>query len=154
MRLARLNKNTIVEISDIKTLFPNVSFPKTGPDDTWLLDNSCAKVGTLSCNSATQTIKNSDPYLLDGIVYTRRVTNLTSDELDTLGATRNRAERDKRLAACDWVVTKALEAGGSVPSAWVTYRTALRDITAHSNWPNLASPDMEGNGGDWPVEPS
>jgi len=69
-------------------------------------------------------------------------------------ATRNRAERDKRLAACDWVVTKALEAGGSVPSAWVTYRTALRDITTHSNWPNLNYPDIEGNGGDWPVEPS
>ena len=69
-------------------------------------------------------------------------------------AQRNREERDKRLAGCDWVVTKALESGGSVPSAWVTYRTALRDITIHSNWPNLASPDMEGNGGDWPVEPS
>ena len=58
------------------------------------------------------------------------------------------------MASCDWVVTKALESGGAVPSDWVTYRTALRDITAHANWPNLASPDMDGNGGDWPVEPS
>ena len=75
---------------------------------------------------------------------TRRVTDMTSDEhtavvtaANAAIATRNRAERDKRLAACDWVVTKALEAGGSVPSAWVTYRTALRDITGHSSWPNL-----------------
>jgi len=154
MRLARLNGDTVVEVSDIKTLFPNVSFPSLGPDATWLLDHSCAKVGTLSCDSATQTIQNSDPYLLDGVVYTRRVTDLTSNELDTLAATSNRAERDNRLASCDWVVTKALESGGSVPSDWATYRTALRDITAHANWPNLNYSDMDGNSGDWPVEPS
>ena len=65
-----------------------------------------------------------------------------------------REERDKRLASCDWVVTKALESGGAVPSDWVTYRTALRDITAHDNWPNLASPDMDGSGGDWPEAPN
>jgi hypothetical protein len=70
-------------------------------------------------------------------------------------AQRNRDARNRRLANCDWVVTKALEAGGSVPSAWVTYRTALRDITAHANWPNLRSGDMDdGSGSDWPVEPS
>jgi hypothetical protein len=41
-----------------------------------------------------------------------------------------------------------------VPSAWITYRTALRDITAHANWPNLAYPDMDGTGGDWPNIPT
>ena len=69
-------------------------------------------------------------------------------------AQRNRTERDKRLASCDWVVTKALESGGAVPSEWVTYRTALRDITKHANWPNLNYPNIDGSGGDWPVEPS
>ena len=69
-------------------------------------------------------------------------------------AQRNRDERNKRLANCDWVVTKALEAGGSVPSAWVTYRTALRDITKHANWPNLKNGGIDGSGSDWPTEPS
>ena len=69
-------------------------------------------------------------------------------------AKRNRDERNKRLASCDWVVIKALEAGGSVPSAWSTYRTALRDITTHANWPNLIGQNMDGSGGDWPTEPS
>jgi hypothetical protein len=40
-----------------------------------------------------------------------------------------RLERDKRLAASDWVVTKALETGEAVPANWATYRQALRDIT-------------------------
>tara|TARA_R110000782_G_scaffold18694_1_gene51161 strand:- start:311 stop:574 length:264 start_codon:yes stop_codon:yes gene_type:complete len=49
---------------------------------------------------------------------------------------------------------KRLEAIMIGASAWVTYRTALRDITAHANWPNLTGPDIDGIGGDWPTEPS
>ena len=162
MKIARLNGSTVGEIADHKSLFPNTSFPKAGPDADWLADNSCAEVVVfLAFDSATQKNEGVDPYLSGGKVYTRRVTDMTSDERAAVVnaanaevATRNRTERDKRLASCDWVVTKALESGGSVPSAWVTYRTALRDITNHSNWPNLNYPDMDGSGGDWPVEPS
>ena len=162
MEIARLDGSTISEIADHKSLFPNTSFPKAGPDATWLAANGCAEVVKyLAYDSATQKNESVTPYLSDGKVYTRRVTDMTSDEqagvvtaANAATATRNRAERDKRLASCDWVVTKALEAAGAVPSAWVTYRTALRDITAHANWPNLNYPDMDGNGGDWPTEPS
>ena len=162
MKIARLDGSTISEIADHKSLFPNTSFPKAGPDADWLAANSCAEVIVfLAYDSATQKNEGVDPYLSDGKVYTRRVTDMTSDEqaavvaeANAATAARNRAERDKRLAGCDWVVTKALESGGAVPSDWVTYRTALRNITTHANWPNLESPDLDGNGGDWPVEPS
>jgi len=162
MKIARLSGSTIGEIADHKSLFPNTSFPKSGPDADWLAANSCAEVITfLAYNSATQKSESVTPYLSDGKVYTRRVTDMTSEEqaavvtaANAATATRNRAERDKRLASCDWVVTKALESGEAVPSAWVTYRTALRNITTHANWPNLNYPNMDGSGGDWPVEPS
>ena len=162
MMIARLDGSTISEIAEHKSLFPNTSFPKSGPDADWLAANSCAEVVVfLAYDSATQKNEGVTPYLQDGKVYTRRVTDMTSDERAAVVtaanaevATRNRAERDKRLSACDWVVTKALESGGAVPSAWSTYRTALRNITAHANWPNLSSPDMDGSGGDWPTEPS
>lgn len=162
MKIARLDGSTIAEIADHKSLFPNTSFPKAGPDADWLAANSCAEVVVfLAYDSATQKNESVTPYLSNGKVYTRRVTDMTSDEraavvtaANTATATRNRAERDKRLASCDWVVTKALESGGAVPSAWVTYRTALRNITTHANWPNLNYPNMDGSGGDWPVEPS
>jgi len=162
MKIAKLDGSTIAEIADHKSLFPNTSFPKAGPDADWLAANSCAEVVVfLAYDSATQKNESVTPYLQDGKVYTRRVTDMTSDEqagvvtaANAATATRNRAERDKRLASCDWVVTKALESGTSVASDWVTYRTALRDITAHANWPNLNYPDMDGSGGDWPVEPS
>jgi len=162
MKIARLDGSTVGEIADHKSLFPSTSFPKSGPDAAWLAANSCAEVVVfLAYNSATQTNEGVDPYLSGGKVYTRRVTDMTSDEraavvtaANAATATRNRAERNRRLATCDWVVTKALESGGSVPSDWATYRTALRNITAHASWPNLSSPDMSGNGGDWPTEPS
>jgi len=162
MKIAKLDGSNIGEIAEHKSLFPNTSFPKAGPDVDWLAANSCAEVVVfLAYDSATQKNEAVTPYLSGGKVYTRRVTDMTSDEraavvtaANAATAIRNRAERDKRLAACDWVVTKALESGGSVPSGWVTYRTALRDITAHANWPNLTGPNMDGSGGDWPVEPS
>ena len=162
MKIAKLDGSTIAEIAEHKSLFPNTSFPKAGPDATWLAANSCAEVVVfLAFDSATQKNESVTPYLQDGKVYTRRVTDMTSDEqagvvtaANAATATRNRTERDKRLAGCDWVVTKALESGGAVPSAWVTYRTALRNITTHANWPNLNYPNMDGSGGDWPVEPS
>ena len=162
MKIAKLDGSTIGEIADHKSLFPNTSFPKSGPDATWLTANSCAEVVVfLAYDSATQKNESVTPYLSNGKVYTRRVTDMTSEEqaavvaaANAATATRNRTERTRRLATCDWVVTKALESGGSVPSDWATYRTALRNITTHANWPNLSSPDMNGNGSDWPVEPS
>lgn len=51
-----------------------------------------------------------------------------------------RAERDRRLSACDWVVARASERGEPVPLDWTVYRQALRDITDQSDplairWP-------------------
>lgn len=55
-----------------------------------------------------------------------------------------RAERDRRLAACDWVVAKALESGGAVPPEWSAYRTALRDLTGQLGFPENVT---------WPTKP-
>jgi hypothetical protein len=40
-----------------------------------------------------------------------------------------RAERNVKLAETDWVVTMHKELGTNIPTAWKTYRQALRDIT-------------------------
>jgi hypothetical protein len=163
MMIAQLSGSTIVAVGDHTALFPNTRFYKGGPDSTWMANHSCVDVVKyLAYDPATQKSEVVTPYLQDGKVYTRRVVNMTDSEKtayvasqNAAAAQRNRDERNKRLANCDWVVTKALESGGSVPSAWVTYRTALRDITAHANWPNLQSGDIDdGSGNDWPTEPS
>ena len=56
-----------------------------------------------------------------------------------------REERNKKLAATDWVVTKAFETGGSVPESWKTYRQALRDLPANTSDPSNPT---------WPTKPS
>ena len=56
-------------------------------------------------------------------------------------------DKKGKVKLTELYVTKALEAGEAVPSAWVTYRTALRNLPSHSNWPHLAD-------SDWPTEPS
>ena len=44
-----------------------------------------------------------------------------------------RRERTRLLAETDWVVIKARENGGQVPTAWKTYRVALRDIPSEQS---------------------
>ena len=55
-----------------------------------------------------------------------------------------RRVRDEMLAASDWVVVKAQEAGEAVPAAWATYRQALRDLPTNTADP--ANPV-------WPTKP-
>ena len=157
MKIAILDGSTVGEIADHKSLFPNTSFPKSGPDSDWLAANSCAEVVVfLAYDSATQKNESVTPYLSDGKVYTRRVTDMTSDEqaavvtaANAVAATRNRAERDRRLAETDYMALSDV----SMSAEMTTYRQALRDITSHANWPNLANADMDGTGGDWPTKP-
>jgi len=56
-----------------------------------------------------------------------------------------RSHRNTFLTESDWVVVKAKEthANASIPSDWVDYRTALRDITKQSDPDNIT----------WPTKP-
>ena len=57
---------------------------------------------------------------------------------------RVRSERDAKLAATDWRVTRAYEEGQPVQSAWLVYRQALRDVTAQPGFPTQV---------EWPEQP-
>ena len=61
-----------------------------------------------------------------------------------------RVERDKRLAACDWVCAKATDTGVAVSDAWKIYRQALRDL------PSITTPELDGpfvKNVTWPTKP-
>lgn len=57
-----------------------------------------------------------------------------------------REDRDKLLADSDWTQFNDSPLNNEDKIAWATYRTALRDITTHENWPYLED-------GDWPTKP-
>ena len=62
--------------------------------------------------------------------------------LDAAEAERNRTKRDGLLAQTDYFALTDV----TMDAPMTTYRQALRDITAHDNWPNLADDD-------WPTKP-
>jgi len=62
--------------------------------------------------------------------------------LDASVAESNRTKRDALLTETDWWASSDL----TMTQAQTAYRQALRDITAHADWPNLADDD-------WPTKP-
>ncbi len=60
-------------------------------------------------------------------------------------AAQVRADRDRRLAACDWVTLRAIESGEQLGAEWIAYRSALRDITKQDGFPDRV---------EWPELPA
>ena len=140
-------------------LFPNVSFPSSGPTSDWMTENSVMPVTmSRSYDRMTQKSTSVDPYIESGVVYLHKIESLSDSEKTAVQTEANnkqaesqRAERNRRLAETDYMALSDV----TMSNDWKTYRQALRDITTHSNWPNLKVPDMDGSGdNDWPVKPS
>ncbi|WP_131194077.1 tail fiber assembly protein [Lichenihabitans psoromatis] len=72
--------------------------------------------------------------------------------MGTILATKNnpagwadlRAERDRRLAACDWTQMADAPLDAATRAAWVAHRQALRDMTAVDHIGRAV----------WPVQPA
>ena len=129
---------------------PNTSFPKQIPAE--MLESYGVMPVTVanmpSINDRTQKAEQaSSPSLVDGawtIVWT--TSSKTAEETqawDDSMASSNRGKRDSLLIQSDWTQVADAPVDATV---WATYRQALRDITDHSNWPNLAD-------ADWPTKP-
>ena len=65
--------------------------------------------------------------------------------IDNQAAANVRAERNRKLAACDWTVLTDSPLTTAKKTEWKTYRTALRDISAAEGFPHTM---------EWPTEPS
>jgi len=57
-----------------------------------------------------------------------------------------REQRNDLLAVSDWTQANDSPLTDEAKASWVTYRTALRNLPNHSNWPNLED-------SDWPTKP-
>ena len=159
MQIAKIKDNKVEAVGEHKALFPNTSFPVSGPPADWVTQNSVLPVTVFrTYNGLTEKSTSVDPYIEDGVVYLHKIEALDDSQKaaaqtakDNATAERNRIERNLRLAETDWMANSDV----TMTDAWKTYRQALRDITKHSNWPNLKVPDIGGVGdNDWPVQPS
>ena len=61
-------------------------------------------------------------------------------------ASINRNTRNDLLAESDWTQANDSPLADEAKTSWATYRTALRDLPTHENWPSLED-------ADWPTQP-
>jgi hypothetical protein len=111
------------------------------------------------CPGAEYVIRGDD---YSGIEWhDTKVTQPTQDQvnaaLDRLNnsapMTLLREERNKRLAAVDWVTLKAYSSGTPVPAEWAKYMQTLRDLPATAN-PTLDSEfNLDLSSVTWPTIP-
>ena len=145
MTYARIEENAVVEYpvyeGDIRLRYNNVSFPTPfQPPEGY------ERVADVAPPSPTyaQNVLEGNPALVDG-VWTRQwvVTDASADEIAARTDaqwTAIRAERNIKLADCDW--TQLPDAPVDA-AAWAAYRQELRDITNQNDPFNLI----------WPQEP-
>jgi hypothetical protein len=135
------------QVAHYKQMFPNTSFPASGPSDEFLASAGAYKVSVFRpYDKATQKLVPCDPVVEDGFAYVVAVEDKTAEEIaaDTASkAAKVRAQRDQLIAQSDWMVVRAQETNTQVAEEWVTYRQALRDITSQESFPDVT----------WPVSP-
>lgn len=125
-------------ILSIHQRFPNTSFPATITDAD--LPVGVVRVHPVAPPAYNQTthkpVQATKPAFANGrweLGYS--IVELDASELDERSqamAQSVRADRDQRLAQCDWTQVADSPVDKAV---WATYRQALRDITAQSGFP-------------------
>jgi hypothetical protein len=138
-------------IQDLKKENPKTSFPKVLTDDL-LSSYGIYKVvyGTQpSINEATHKIvADSQPSLVRWVRWTISFTSTALSASEQAAADEDASEKNRRTRNDRLLIETDFYALSDVTmSAEMTaYRQALRDITAHANWPHL-------NDEDWPTKP-
>ena len=121
---------------------PSTSFPMGGvPTDTlseWGMF-PVQPVAAPQFDAATHKLVERTP-LFDGQSWIQQwaVEAISQDEIDARNAQQAasvRADRNARIAATDWLVTKAVEIGQLPNYSIAAYRQALRDIPSQPGFP-------------------
>ena len=134
-------------IGDLRKANPNVSFPKSIPNDT------LAQFGVYPVtiapapeyNARTHRLVTQQPTLVNGVwTVTKSVVAKDQAQIDNENAQKAadvRAQRDRLLSACDWTQV----ADAPVDSAvWSVYRQSLRDVPSQAGFPWEVT---------WPTQP-
>lgn len=145
MNIALVDNGQVTAVGDYRALFPQTSFPPSGPSDEFLAANGAMKVNVwLPYDAATEKLAACPPYIDGDWVYTVEVVPLTPEEIEARNeaqAQSVRAQRDQLLLACDWT---QLSDSPVDPLPWRSYRQELRDVPQQPGFPWSVT---------WPVAP-
>jgi hypothetical protein len=145
MQVAICLNNLVTKFGDHTELFPDFSFPASGPDAQFLKEHSAYPVVMkATLDRKTQKIESVPPFFKDGEVFGVRVVNKSPEELD---ADKKRLadevinHRNYMLSTSDWT---RLDDVTVDKEAWAIYRQALRDVTKQPGYPTSVI---------WPIAP-
>ncbi|NBT41497.1 MAG: hypothetical protein EBT20_13685 [Alphaproteobacteria bacterium] len=104
-----------------------------------------------SCDPIHQHVEQDVNEIIDGVYYQKwtvhdRTPEDVQDQLD-VRAIGVRNARNEKLEKSDWTRLDDAVLMPEKKAEWATYRTQLRDITTHPNFPLLED-------SDWPQEPA
>lgn len=140
MLIAKIQDDTVVAVSDYREMFPNSSFPNSGPDAEFLQENSCLPVCVFKTyDSLTEKLASVPPYIEDGQVFTIAVEPLTPEEIEANNESKKakvKSQAASLLVESDWSELSSVTNPEITPhltnaNEWVAYRAALRGIAVN-----------------------
>lgn len=142
MIVAIVNNGSIEQTGELSVLFPNVSFPASGPSDEWMAENNLVPVTYFKAHhAATQKLVSCEAYLEGGAVYAVNVESLSADELaakDAATISANRAIKNKMLSDTDWTQLSDVPLTDACKAAFAEKRQELRDVDLlNPVWPEM-----------------
>jgi len=141
MIVAIVNDGAIEQTGDLSVLFPNVSFPASGPSSEWMAENNLVPVTYFKLHdAATQKLVSCEAYLEGDDVFAVTVESLSDEELAVRGESikaGNRNVRNQKLRDTDWTQLLDVTLTVDCKTAFATYRKALRDMDLlNPVWPD------------------
>lgn len=130
-----------IGIDNFRALFPNTSFPKIiTPAALSGYSYGCYEFAPQpECPRGFKVVEIAPQKADNGIYYqSYKVVEMTEEEKEHQNlqkATEVRWQRNRVLAATDWLVIKHLELNENIPEAWAAYRQALRDVPQQAGFP-------------------
>lgn len=145
MLIAIVNGQTVEQVGDYQVLFPNTSFPSSGPTPEWMTENSCMYVNTyLPYDPTTQILTTVAPYILVADpekpldwVYTVQVEQMTAEQLAAYQASvaaQIGAQAQALLSSTDWTtIPSVADPAQSNPyltnqAEFISWRSQVRAI--------------------------
>lgn len=82
MQVAKIENGAIAAVDDHRAMFPNVSFPPTGPSEQFMEENNIVYVNSfIDHNPNVQRLISVEPYISEGVVYNVAVQIIPEGEL-------------------------------------------------------------------------
>lgn len=159
-----INGTTVTQVGDINDLFPNTSFPPSGPDAAWYTENSCLPVNLyIPYDPATQYLESVPPYINGEYVYVSQVAQMSPEMIAQYQAgvaAQIGAQASALLSATDWTtIPSVADPAQSNPyltnqNEFIAWRSQVRAIAVSPTYTSVIPPQPKDTWSNQPTPPT